>query len=163
MIVFCGVIAAKNLIIKLNGQNSTGAYYRHHIIGKFILRGKIKIENQGSLAIHDIMDFSEGLAEYPGISFDISNLRTQFFNQKYYSTQNFFLPFFESYPLPLLQNDNNLLGNPNMYFFPRSTRAFFNTSCGPGTCRTTTIESPAKEYLVQNHWGRLLYDIYDLE
>lgn len=162
--VFCGVIAAKNLIIKLNGQTSTEPYYRHHIIGKLILRGKIKIVNQGSLTIHDLLNFTEDLVEYTGISLDVSNLRTQFFNQKYYSTQNFFLPFFESYPIPLLQNDSILMSNNlNRYFFPRSSRAFFHVSCGSGFCRTNSIDSPPKEYLAQNHWTRLLYDVYDLE
>jgi hypothetical protein len=166
--VFCGVIVAKDLKIILNGQNSTQDFYRHHVIGKFILSGKIQIVNAGSLSIHDLSQFTEDTIDYAGITMNITNLRTQYFNQKYYSTQNFFLPFFKTYPT-LLSNDTELQlsTNLNRYYFPRSTRSFFsNSPCGPGSayrCRTPNIPVPAKEDLVHAHWGELMYEVYDLE
>jgi hypothetical protein len=165
--VFCGLIVAKDLIIKLNGQNSAQDYYRHHIIGKFILSGKVIIINAGSLDIHDLSTFTDEAVDYPGITMDIANLRTQYFNQKYYSTQNFFLPFFDTYPT-LLSTDIALqdVTKTDRYYFPRSTRSFFKDPCGTGgayRCRTPNIPVPSKEDLVQTHWQTLMYEVYDLE
>ena len=38
------------------------------------------------------LEFSEDMIEYIGFPIDITNLRTQAYNQKYFSAQNFFLP-----------------------------------------------------------------------
>ena len=165
--VFCGLIVAKDLIIKLNGQNSAQDYYRHHIIGKFILSGKVIIMNAGSLDIHDLSTFTDEAVDYSVITMDIANLRTQFFNQKYYSTQNFFLPFFDTYPT-LLITDTDLQdpAKTNRYYFPRSTRSFFDVPCGSPAnkrCRTPNIPVPSKEDLVHTHWQALMYEVYDLE
>jgi hypothetical protein len=162
--VFCGVIAAKDLIIKLNNQTAGEDFYHHHIIGKFILKGKIKVENSGQLNLHDIMEFTEDLVEYPAVDIDITNLRTQFYNQKYFSTQNFFLPFFENYPTPLLTSDASLMGtDENKYYFPRSTKTFFDQNCVSKKCRNPNIPTPTMEHLAQTHWTRLLYEVFDVE
>lgn len=166
--VFCGLIVAKDLKIILNGQNSTQEFYRHHIIGKFILSGKVKIINAGSLTIHDLSTFTDDNIDYAGINMDITNLRTQYFNQKYYSTQNFFLPFFQTYPT-LLSTDAalQLPASADRYYFPRSTRSFFNNfPCGQSNayfCRNPNIPVPTKEDLVERLWESLMYEVYDLE
>lgn len=165
--IFCGVMAVNNLIVKLNNQDSSGAFYKHHILGKLIVKGKIKVIGTGELNIHDLMDFTESDIEYvPPEPIDINNIRTQFFNQKYYSTQNFFLPFFKpgqnlNVPAPALLTDSN------RFYVPRGTTVFFDHIC-PGSspsylCRTGDIVPPAKEHLPETHWQKLMFEVFSVE
>jgi hypothetical protein len=134
--VFCGLIIARNLIIKLNNTLSTSDYYAHHIIGKFILSGTIQIIGNGQLHLHDLLNFTEDQVQYQ-LELDATNLRTQMYNQKFYSTQNFMLPFFKDDTVYNTVPENQLQASTNLsrFYVPRSTRSFFNntTTCGEGT------------------------------
>lgn len=165
--IFCGVMAVNNLIVKLNNQDETGLFYKHHILGKLIVRGKIKVIGIGELNIHDIMDFTESDIEYvPPEPIDITNLRTQFFNQKYYSTQNFFLPFFKP-GQNLNVSAGALLTDANRFYVPRGTSVFFDHNCPsspmPYRCRTNDIGSPTKEHLAETHWQKLMFEVFSVE
>jgi hypothetical protein len=163
--VFCGLIAAKKLIIKLNNEQSNSTFFQHHIIGKFIISDSIQIINQGSLNIHDLMTFTEDLIQYSGTQISINNLRTQFYNYKYYSAQNFSLPFFKEGKTPNITDNNSLASTaPNRFYVPRASKAFFNRSCGPNNfCRVDEILSPALDDLTKNHWNNLIFEVYNAD
>ena len=129
-----------------------------------IIKEKLIVSNKGSLTIHDIMQFSEDSVQYPEPQMNVTNLRTQFYNQKYYSTQNFFLPFFEAGKTP---TPSDLMGVSNGKFYvPRATKAFFKTCPSPNntkSCRNPDIPTPVKEDLAQNNWQDLLFEVYVVE
>jgi hypothetical protein len=158
--IFCGVMAVNNLIIKMNNQNSTSAFHKHHILGKFIVNGKIKVVGEGELHIHDLMDFNESEIEYllPD-PLNLMNLRTQFYNQKYYSTQNFFLPFFKPGKSPAV---GNLMTDPKRFYVPRGTTAFFTDLCAGYSCRVPNIASPDKKDL-PTYWQDLMFEVFNVE
>lgn len=164
--VFCGAVAVKDLIVKLNNQGEASPVYQHHILGKIIVKGKIRVIGSGHLNIHDFMDFTESDIEYVLASpLEISNLRTQYFNQKYYATQNFFLPFFKT-GQNLTVPSSALMSDDNRYYVPRSTKAFFSANCPGSTsykCRDGNIGSPDKEHLAQNHWQKLMFEVFNVE
>ena len=164
--VFCGVVAVKDLIVKLNDQGETSPVFQHHLLGKIIVRGKIRVIGNGHLNIHDIMDFTESDIDYVmAAPLNISNLRTQYFNQKYYATQNFFLPYFKS-GQNLTVGASSLMSDDNRYYVPRSTTAFFQGNCSPAAtnkCREANIGSPEKEHLAQNHWQKLMFEVFNVE
>ena len=170
--VFCGLIIARNLIIKLNNSVSTAPVYHHHIIGKFILSGKIRVENDGQLFIHDLLHFTEDQVQYSlegGL--DATNLRTQMYNQKFYSTQNFMLPFFRDtsiYNTVSSDTERQNVNNLNRFYVPRSTKSFFNVSGLPNCasnhlCRVANIPSPPLDKLLIDHWRNLVFEVYDVE
>ncbi len=158
--VFCGVIAAKNLTIILNNEPTTSNYFQHHLIGKFILSGQLIVKNNGKLNIHDISEFNGDQYNY-NIDFpiDVQNLRTQFYNQKYYSTQNFFLPIFEPNKYPNYSGD--------IFYIPRSTKSHFSTiknvSGNKRSARNENIVSPPREDLIQRQYQNLVFEVFDAE
>lgn len=159
--VFCGVIAAKNLTIILNNEPTTSNYFQHHLIGKFILSGQLIVKNNGKLNIHDISEFNGDQYDY-NIDFpiDVQNLRTQFYNQKYYSTQNFFLPVFKPNKYPL--NATN-----SVFYVPRSTKSLFskieNINGQRKMARNDIITSPPPEDLIQQQYQNLVFEVFDAE
>lgn len=159
---FCGLIAAKNLTVILNDETASSAFYQHHLIGKFILSGKLIVKKRGRLNIHDLMEFTEDEIEYTDILVDAQNLRTQFFNQKYYSAQNFFLPVFKPSLYPNVTG-TALLSSADRFYVSRSTKAFFVNNCAGKKCRTPDILSPAAEDLATRHKGNLVFEVYDVE
>lgn len=162
--VFCGIIAARKLTIKLNNEASSSNFYQHHILGKFIISDTIEILNAGSLNIHDLMTFTDDLVQYPGIQININNLRTQFYNYKYYSAQNFFLPFFQAGKTPNITDATALAKtDPNRFYVPRGTKAFFINDCSGKACRVDEILAPALDDLAKNHWNDLLFEVYNAE
>lgn len=154
--LFCGLIAARNLTVILNNELDSSAFFQHHIIGKFILTGKLIIQGSGKLNIHDLSEYTDDQNEYSGVIIDSQNLRTQFFNQKYYSTQNFFLPVFK-------QGNINLSAIENRFYRPRKTGDFFNKSCNPYKCRDDDIPSPEEKDLIRRHHSNLMFEVYDSE
>jgi hypothetical protein len=159
---FCGIIAAKNITVILNNEESTSPFYLHHLIGKFIISGRLIIQNKGKLNVHDIIEFTEDQINYPTLVIDAHNLRMQFYNQKYYSTQNFFLPVFKPNKYPNVTG-GSLLSHADRFYVSRSTRTFFNVTCASKKCRTPNIESPTAEDLATRHWQNLVFEVYDVE
>ncbi len=168
--VFCGLIIAKNLIIKLNNSVTTAPFYHHHIIGKFILSGKIRVENDGQLFIHDLLHFTEDQVQY-SLELDATNLRTQMYNQKFYSSQNFMLPFFKDESVYQSITTDSHRQDPtktNRFYVPRSTKSFFNVTGTPECadthfCRVANIPSPPLDKLLIDHWQNLVFEVYDVE
>ena len=152
--IFCGFVAARNLTIKLN-DSTDPAVKLHHLIGKFIINGTINVVNKGELHFHDIMSVSVDDINY-GIA-DLENVRTQYYNWKFYSTQNFQLPFF--------QNDSFYGSSaPNDLFFqPRATKSFFNKDCSPYKCRDDDINVPTDTMIIDDHKNDLLYEVFSVE
>lgn len=161
--VFCGAIVAKNLTIKMNGLEPSDNNFNHHIIGKFILSGKITIVGKGALHIHDILEFTDDQMNYNISNFDSNKLRLQFYNQKFYSMQNFYLMVFAPDKYPTLST--NQLQEPNnnyRFYVPRSTRTFFNEVCGSYyRCRTNNIPSP--DDWILNKWEDLVFEVRHVE
>jgi hypothetical protein len=92
------------------------------------------------------------------------------YNQKFYSAQNFMLPFFRknivytTVPNDKIQDESF----PDRFYVPRSTRSLFNdtssTTCGQsGVCRVANIPSPPLDKLLINHWRNLVFEVYDVE
>lgn len=165
--VFCGIIAAKNLKIILNNESSSSNFFQHHLIGKFILSGGLIIQNSGHLNIHDISEFNGDQYDYYTFPIESQNLRTQFYNQKYYSTQNFFLPVFRPNKYPSVTG-NSLLNSIDRFYVSRSTRVFFNTiknipGLGQKLTRTDNILSPDAKDLINRHKNNLVFEVFDAE
>ena len=157
--VFCGLIAAKNLTIILNGDAS-GPTMENHFIGKIILNGKLTVKNAGKLTINDIVTLTQDSVQYDKID-DVTNLTLQYMNQKYYSTQNFALPFMKN---NIYSGKTDLLGSPDQYWVPRDVRNFFNKDCFGKKCRMSPITSPSSIMdIITRNKGNLLYEAFVAE
>ena len=161
--VFCGMIAAKNLTIILNGEDEASETYSHFIIGKFLITGQIKVVNRGKISLVDILDLDQDTTPYTVID-DFTNLQVQYFNQKYYSGQNFTLPFFRTNSIYSL---TDYTAGADRFWVPRDTRNLFTASCGIGStykCRINPIGSPTDSTsILTAHASNLLYEVTNVE
>lgn len=159
---FCGLIAARNIKIILNDEEK-GPHREHLFIGKLLVKGSIHISRNGNLRIHDIATVNSDSIKDIRPEISLENLKFQFYNQKYFSAQNFTVPFFK---------DNSIYNSTavqHMGYVPRSTRSFFNQVCdmpAPNPhfrCRQKEITSPDMKTLTRDLGKKLIYDISILE
>lgn len=157
--VFCGLIAARSVTFILNDKD-TDDLKHNHFIGKIIVKDTIRVQNKGELHIHDIMEVTNDKIGY-GIA-DLSNVKAQFYNQKYFSSQNFQLPFFKD---PSVYGAAGSTTNPVAHYLPRATKVFFDKDCAGFKCRKDEIDVPVKEALIQNPtWNNnLLFEVFSVE
>lgn len=157
--VFCGLIAAKNLTVILNGAAS-GDVKENHFIGKIILNGTLTIKNAGEFIVNDIVTLTADSVPYAKVE-DVTNITLQYMNQKYYSTQNFSLPFMKN---NIYTGATNFLTGPDQYWVPRDVKEFFTKDCFGKKCRTSPITSPASILDILNrNKGNLLYEAFVAE
>jgi hypothetical protein len=97
--IFCGLISANKIIVKLNNEASTQPYHQHYIIGKFHVTTQFVVEGEGTLNILDISTF-----EGDDILIDVSAdkkpdsnlLRSNFNSFSFLSYRNFILPILKT-------------------------------------------------------------------
>lgn len=154
--VFCGVVAANKIIVKLNNE-TTPETMNNYLIGKFIVRDEIEVQGNGHLFILDGINFKnsdvqDGLPQ-GNLASEVS---TQMYMQKFYMTQNFFLPFFYSSPT----------GTDAHYFKAKSISDFFASPCpapnASKNCRNETITTPETDVILQFK-DNLIYDATALD
>ncbi len=167
--VFCGLIAAKNLTIILNNTEVTSAsasdtvsLVNHHFVGKMLLSGKLIVRNKGKLIFTDILELDQDTVSPYEVIDDFTNVQVQYYNQKYYSSQNFTLPFFSD---PSIYSEGDYTGGPNRFWVPRDTKNLFNKDCGaPYKCRISPLGSPANsDDILAAHRTKLLYEVFSVE
>jgi hypothetical protein len=150
--VFCGAVAAKKIIVKLNNRTESDRI-NNYIIGKFITREGIQVEGVGHLFILDGLTFKNSDISFPLPGSNLSSeVSTQLYMLKFYMTQNFFVPFFT-------QDISSINPAKSKFFLASSIKNFFTDPCvvngGDRWCRKAIIESPEtkdilpyKDYLV---------------
>jgi hypothetical protein len=165
--VFCGLIAARNLTVLLNDVpvDTTDAdlskLIQNHIIGKILLSGKLIIKNKGQLVFTDILELDQDTITPYEVIDDFTNVQVQYFNQKYYSSQNFTLPFFNT---PAIYAETDYIAGANRFWVPRDTKEFFTKDCAGKKCRTSPIGSPdPAELILTMHGKDLLYEVFNVE
>lgn len=159
--VFCGLIAARNLIIKLNDSALGAEAYTHHFVGKLLLSGKIILQNKGKLVFTDILNLDQDTISPYEVIDDHTSVQVQFLNQKFYSAQNFALPFFND---PTIYADTNFVSGINRFWVPRDTKELFVRDCSGKKCRQSPIGSPASpEEILTRHASALTYEVTNVE
>lgn len=93
--IFCGMIIARKLIIKLNNLEASDPYSHHYLIGKFMVSEGIEIEGTGKVHIVDGLSFQrEDIAIDTGaIVIDPGLIAQHLYAYSYSTYRNFFLPF----------------------------------------------------------------------
>lgn len=145
--IFCGAIAAKNLKIILN-TNPSPELNKHYFIGKLIISGNIEIV--GGMSNKEVIFLDSSRLTSSQIDgyvlpddATVDDVASSLFLQKFFLTQNFFLPLLEAAPV----------GGSASFYRPRSLKEFFNEPCGTsptstppenGRCRSASIPSPER-------------------
>jgi hypothetical protein len=91
--VFCGMIAAKKIIVKMN--NASDDFRKHYLIGKFFVREGIEMQGTGDLTILDATTFQGEDVTLPHGSMLINagKINEHIYSLAYLTYRNFFLPF----------------------------------------------------------------------
>lgn len=160
--VFCGLIAARSITIYLSDETPSTP---NEFLGKIIVKDKIKVIGKGTLRLNDLVSASNEQILNPAARslINLANLKLQYYNQKYFSSQNFALPFFTDSSVYTSSSPDYL------FYVPRATKDFFNQSCDlpvPDAslrCRQAEIKSPDIKFLTSNLGDKLVYDIRILE
>ena len=159
--VFCGLIAARSVTVYLSGDDN----FNNQFIGKIFVKNGIKVRNKGILRIHDLVSVSNEQILDSSVKsiINLANLKLQYYNQKYFSSQNFALPFF---------NDASTYSSTDpklLFYVPRATKDFFKQTCDlpvPDStlkCRQAEINSPNMKALTSDLGDKLVYDVRILE
>ena len=160
--IFCGLIAARSITIYLSDETPSTP---NEFFGKMIVKDNIKVIGKGILRLNDLVTVSNEQIINPTARslINLANLKLQYYNQKYFSSQNFALPFF---------TDSSIYSSSNpdyLFYVPRVTKDFFNQSCDlpvPDAslkCRQAEIKSPDIKFLTSTLGDKLVYDIRILE
>lgn len=160
--IFCGLIAARSITVYLSDETPSTP---NEFFGKMMVKERIKVIGKGTLRLNDLVTVSNEQIINPAARslINLANLKLQYYNQKYFSSQNFALPFF---------TDSSIYSSSNpdyLFYVPRATRDFFNQSCDlpvPDAslkCRQAEIKSPDIKFLTSTLGDRLVYDIRILE
>lgn len=90
--VFCGMIAARKIIVKMN--NATDGFRKHYLIGKFFVKDGIEMQGTGDLTIIDATSFQGEDVVLPAGSMVINagKINEHIYSQAYLTYRNFFLP-----------------------------------------------------------------------
>lgn len=90
--VFCGMIAAKKIIVKMN--NASDDFKKHYLIGKFFVREGIEMEGMGDLTILDATSFQGEDVSLPlgAMVINASKINEHIYSLAYLTYRNFFLP-----------------------------------------------------------------------
>lgn len=97
--IFCGVIAARRLIIKLNNletSNPADPFTHHYLIGKFMVSEGITIMGKGKVHFIDGIGFQKEDVALPGLQsqdLDPSLITQHLYAYSYSTYRNFFMPF----------------------------------------------------------------------
>jgi len=97
--IFCGLISANKIIIKLNDEANSSDYHQHYVIGKFYVTSQFVIEGRGSLNILDISSFESDdilITTASDKKPDASTLRSNFNAFSNLSYRNFLLPILKA-------------------------------------------------------------------
>lgn len=92
--VFCGLIAARKIVVKLNGlDKNTQDYARHYLIGKFFTSEGFELRGKGALIILDGLGFQSEDVSLPGFSVNADAVADNIGALNGLTYRNFFLPF----------------------------------------------------------------------
>ncbi len=162
--VFCGLIAARNLTIILNGSAAVAEAHTHHLVGKLLISGQIRFQSSGKFVFTDILDLDQDTVSPYEIMDDHTSVQIQYFNQRYYSAQNFTLPFFKDPSIYTPSGTDYYTTHANRFWVPRDTKELFTRPCNGKMCRYTPIGSPdTPEKILQLHSAALLYEVRIVE